>query len=108
MKAVPEDSGRRKKLFIAAGAGVAAVLVLGAFMSAGTPAEHVVELTPPPGESLSVGGTVFVHVAGLVGKPGVYELPADSRVFDAIAAAGGMEDTADGTSINLARIVQDG
>lgn len=108
VKAVPEDSGRRKKLFIAAGAGVAAVLVLGAFMSAGTPAEHVVELTPPPGESLSVGGTVFVHVAGLVGKPGVYELPADSRVFDAIAAAGGMEDTADGTSINLARIVQDG
>jgi competence protein ComEA len=109
VKAIPEDSGRRKKLYIAAGAGVAAVLVVGAFMSAGSPADHVVELTPPPpGDVQSTGATVFVHVAGLVETPGVYELPADSRVFDAIAAAGGMSETADGTSINLARIVQDG
>ena len=108
VKAIPEDPGRRRKLLIAAGAGVAVVLGVGAFMSAGSPGEHVVELTPPSGIEQATGASVFVHVAGLVAKPGVYELDADARVFDAIAAAGGLTDTADGTSINLARIVQDG
>src|SRR6056297_2379672 len=32
---------------------------------------------------------IFVHIAGEVHKPGVYELPDDSRVFDALNAAGG-------------------
>lgn len=107
VKAIPEDLGRRRKLFIAAGVGVGAVVIVGAFMSSGTPASHVTEVTPPPVQA-AVSATVIVHVAGLVAKPGVYELPIDSRVFDAIAAAGGMVDKADGTSINLARIVQDG
>ena len=108
VKAIPEDPGRRRKLFIAAGVGVGAVVVVGAFMSSGTPDSHVTEVTPPPVQSSAAVATVFVHVAGLVAKPGVYELPIDSRVFDAIAAAGGLVDKADGTSINLARIVQDG
>lgn len=107
VKAIPEDPGRRRKLFIAAGVGVGAVVIVGAFMSSGTPASHVTEVTPPPVQA-AVSATVFVHVAGLVAKPGVYELPIDSRVFDAIAAAGGMVDKADGTSLNLARIIQDG
>lgn len=107
IKELPADPNRRRNLFIAAGIGVAAVVVAGAFMSAGTPESHETAVasvdasTAPP-------VTVFVHVAGLVAKPGVYELPLDSRVFDAIAAAGGMVGKADGTSVNLARIVQDG
>ena len=111
VKAIPEDPGKRRTLFIAAGVGVGIVVIAGAFLSAGTPDSHVTELTPPPLDSSATAvtsGTVFVHVAGLVNTPGVYELPTDSRVFDAIAAAGGMTDAADGTSINLARIVQDG
>lgn len=53
-------------------------------------------------------GSVFVQVAGEVLKPGVYELPVDSRVFDAIAAAGGLSENANAASVNLARPVDDG
>lgn len=107
IKAVPEDPARRRKLMIAAAIGVALVVVAGALLSSGTPESHVTEVAPTPYASLTPT-TVFVHVAGSVNTPGVYELPADARVFDAIAAAGGITAKADGTSINLARIVLDG
>lgn len=51
---------------------------------------------------------VMVDVAGGVKTPGVYELPANSRVMDAIAAAGGAKPHTDTSDINLARIVKDG
>lgn len=46
--------------------------------------------------------TIFVHVCGAVRKGGVYELPAGSRVYEAIAAAGGLTREADGTAVNQA------
>lgn len=52
--------------------------------------------------------TVFVHVAGQVVNPGVYELSAGARVNEAIAAAGGISSEAVTDTINLARIVTDG
>ncbi len=51
---------------------------------------------------------LMVDVAGAVKSPGVYELPANSRVIDAIAAAGGAVAHADTSDINLARIIKDG
>ena len=51
---------------------------------------------------------VTVDVAGGVKTPGVYELPANSRVMDAITAAGGAKSGTDTSDINLARIVKDG
>jgi competence protein ComEA len=51
---------------------------------------------------------LLVHVAGQVGDPGVVELPAGSRVVDAVAAAGGLTPDADPTALNLARPVVDG
>lgn len=51
---------------------------------------------------------VMVDVAGGVKSPGVYELPATSRVIDAIAAAGGTLPATDTSDINLARIIKDG
>lgn len=51
---------------------------------------------------------VIVHVAGAVSKPGVYRLPYDARVEDAIKAAGGAQQGADLNAINLAAPVQDG
>jgi competence protein ComEA len=54
------------------------------------------------------GGDVVVDVAGAVSKPGVYRLPAGSRVDDAIERAGGATAPADRESINLAARLADG
>ena len=51
---------------------------------------------------------VTVDVAGAVNTPGVYSLPINSRVIDAIKAAGNTLKGADVSDINLARIVKDG
>jgi competence protein ComEA len=53
-------------------------------------------------------GAVVVDVAGEVRKPGVLELPAGSRVVDALDAAGGALPRADTTPLNLARVLLDG
>ena len=51
---------------------------------------------------------IFVDVTGAVNKPGVYSLPSRSRVIDAIKAAGDSSPGADLSTINLARIINDG
>jgi competence protein ComEA len=51
---------------------------------------------------------IFVDVAGAVNKPGVYTLTGKSRVIDAIKAAGDSAPGADLSTINLARILNDG
>ena len=51
---------------------------------------------------------LMVDVAGAVLKPGVYALPMNARVIDAITAAGNVLKGADVSDINLARILKDG
>lgn len=51
---------------------------------------------------------IIVHVAGKVREPGIVELPAGSRVVDALDAAGGVTDEVDLTPLNLARVLADG
>jgi competence protein ComEA len=51
---------------------------------------------------------VVVDVAGKVRKPGVYRLPAGSRVDDAVRAAGGLLSGVDPVLVNLARKLADG
>ena len=51
---------------------------------------------------------ILVDVAGAVNNPGVYSLSGQSRVIDAIKAAGDSAPGADLSTINLARIVSDG
>jgi competence protein ComEA len=51
---------------------------------------------------------LVVDVAGAVRNPGVYSLPMDSRVIDAINAAGNVLKGADVSDINLARLLKDG
>lgn len=50
---------------------------------------------------------IKVYVVGAVKKPGIVELPFDSRVDDAIRAVGGMTNNADPVSINLAKRLRD-
>lgn len=60
--------------------------------------------SPTPSSS----SEVVVHVVGAVARPGVVHLPADSRVVDAIHAAGGATKEADTELINLAAKLVDG
>lgn len=51
--------------------------------------------------------TVVVAVEGAVASPGVFALPGDARVGDALAAAGGAAPAADLAEVNLARRLRD-
>ncbi|MET9366002.1 ComEA family DNA-binding protein [Streptomyces sp. NPDC006632] len=62
----------------------------------------VAQPTPSP------AGVLVVDVAGKVQRPGVYRLPAGSRVADALTAAGGVRNGADVTGLNRARPLTDG
>ena len=54
------------------------------------------------------GEDVVVDVAGEVRRPGVYRMPAGSRVNDALARAGGATPAASVDAINLAARLSDG
>jgi len=53
-------------------------------------------------------GDVVVDVTGAVGRPGVYRLPAGSRVTDAVERAGGAAPKAELEAVNLAARLADG
>jgi competence protein ComEA len=63
---------------------------------------------PPAAGPPSSGGTVVVDVAGKVRRPGIVELPAGSRVVDALEEAGGARRGVDLSALNLARVLVDG
>ena len=64
-------------------------------------ANPVLDVPPPTG--------LLVHVIGAVENPGLYRLPRGGRVYDAIAAAGGLSADADLTKLpNLAGRLKDG
>lgn len=51
---------------------------------------------------------IYVYICGEVANPGVYELSEDSRIYEAVDAAGGFTENAARESINLASKVSDG
>lgn len=86
---------------------IAAVVVLSSALILTRGNSAPIVIAQPPAVKLVVP-TLVVDVAGGVKKPGVYSLPANSRVTDAIAAAGGARKGADTSEVNLARMVRDG
>jgi len=62
----------------------------------------------PSGAAAASGSLIFVHVLGAVRRPGLFELSTGARVMDAVAAAGGLTETADPAGTNLARKLSDG
>jgi competence protein ComEA len=62
----------------------------------------------PGGSTPSAATVIVVDVVGRVAKPGIFTLPAASRIFDAIAAAGGALPGTDLTALNLAGKLIDG
>jgi competence protein ComEA len=66
---------------------------------------------PSSGGGFSVSGQagdVVVDVTGAVARPGVYRLPAGSRVTDAVRRAGGAAPRAELEAVNLAARLADG
>jgi competence protein ComEA len=61
---------------------------------------------PPP--ATPSPAALFVHVAGWVRRPGVFELHEGERVIDAIEAAGGARPAASLDGLNLAAPLADG
>lgn len=59
-------------------------------------------------ETEAMAPAFVVHVCGEVANPGIYELPAGSRIYEAVKAAGGFTENAEEESVNLASPIEDG
>ncbi|MDX3645867.1 ComEA family DNA-binding protein [Streptomyces sp. MB09-02B] len=62
----------------------------------------------PGAGSSSAGPSIVVDVGGKVRRPGIQQLPAGSRVADALRAAGGVRPGANTDGLNRARLLVDG
>jgi competence protein ComEA len=92
-------------ILLAAGAVVGAYFyslsVAAATSRPPAPPAAILDLPPPSG--------LLVDVVGAVARPGLYRLPRGDRVYDAIAAAGGLTGYADPARLpNLAGRLTDG
>jgi len=83
------------------------ILITALFVFRGSSQEVVAAPAPLEIESISTQ-TLMVDVEGAVVNPGVYSLPLNARVFEAITAAGGLKKGADTSDINQARLLKDG
>lgn len=96
-------------------AAVLAVALIGARYLQSASGE-VSRASAPPAVSGATGatggysrsGSVMVHVAGAVRRPGVYRLNDGDRVADAVDEAGGWAPGADRSAVNLAARLADG
>jgi competence protein ComEA len=83
---------------------VCGLLAAGLIILVSSPPRGVpVALSPRP-----TAAPLMVHVAGAVEAPGVYEMPLNSRIQDAIQKAGGSLPDANINALNLADKVIDG
>ena len=108
------------RLRLGLGAGVVLVLVLAGvavLVSALSSHGSTATAAAPPSSPRAVHSvspstadapTAFVHVFGQVKSPGLYALPAGSRIVDAVSAAGGFTALADQSALNLAQAIEDG
>jgi competence protein ComEA len=107
LRALLKQAGPNRKL-------VALVLVLTALIAfvinALAVSPSTIESKPATSETHQAiePPSFYVHIVGQVKNPGVYLLTVGSRLFDAVVAAGGFLDSADQSSVNLARALTDG
>lgn len=90
-----------------------AVVAFGTYVfSSGLGQDNTVKISRPsePNEQSSSikSPKIYVHVAGSVKSPGIYQLDSGTRVYDAVLAAGGFTDKANQASVNMARALNDG
>lgn len=69
---------------------------------------NIVEETEKEESTSEKKELIKIHVTGAVKSNGIVQIEKDSRINDAIEAAGGLTEDADLTNINLAYIIEDG
>jgi len=108
---MPEMS--RSQLVVYAAVAVALLLVGARAIrgEGGTDSTYAAESGGAAGGTFSIsgqGGDLVVDVTGAVRQPGVYRMPAGSRVNDAVTRAGGAAARAELEAVNLAARLADG
>lgn len=96
-------------LFGAVGAVVAAGFLVGVHHGSPEPIElpFAADEAPLP-VATTQPSLLKVHLAGAVRRPGLYDVPAGSRVGDLVDTAGGLGAAADDAAVNLAERLSDG
>lgn len=79
----------------------------GLFFFSGKSTNDEVQILPAA-TAMPSAEKIVVDISGAVIAPGVYDLPANSRVRDAVLVAGGLTDEADRSRINMAAKIGDG
>ena len=108
----------RKTLFYLKGVLLGTLLVV-FFCSCGKETVHYVTETEEMTENMQEFDTeqqteesketmLYIYVCGQVKHPGVYTIPAGSRIYDLFVLAGGLTESADTNYWNQARLLQDG
>jgi competence protein ComEA len=88
-------------------------ILFGTFLGLAASAAILLVISPPRGESIQLpptptAGSIAVYITGAVNSPGVVYLPRQSRILNAIEAAGGLTSDADFETINPAARINDG
>ncbi|MBF0779194.1 helix-hairpin-helix domain-containing protein [Streptococcus cuniculi] len=107
---------RDYKWFIVAGVGLSVILAIVFVLGQTGQTEEATSLTDLATSSeqaversmdSQLMENLVVDIKGAVKKPGIYHLPAGSRIHDAVEAAGGLTEAADSKSVNLAQKLSD-
>ncbi len=88
-------------------------IVLGTFLGAALISLIYLISIPPKGQGITLLPVptlhpIIIHIDGQVNKPGLYTLAPNSRIQDAVTAAGGLTQEAELSQINLAAKLMDG
>jgi competence protein ComEA len=104
--------GWRQVLLLAAPIAIAGGALAGAYLYTSSVSAAAANNHPAlanPALDVPAPSGLLVHVIGAVENPGLYRLPRGDRVYDAIAAAGGLSADADLAKLpNLAGRLKDG